>query len=144
MLVSDKNFTREMLIDQYHISEKVIDFLIQLSVFIVVGNGAGPEARMFHSLVENPSLLYLPEQQDDTFIASLYHHLEDFFEDSLGKAIDGYRFYGVQQQKFTITLQPTTSTRKSEGEVKDSCQQEILEMISSFCSSYHDAHYYGS
>ncbi len=74
-----EDYTREVLIEKYKLSSRVVDLLITLWVFICLENCAGPEARYFHAFVENPSSAYLPEQQEEKFIASLYQNLEHFF-----------------------------------------------------------------
>lgn len=53
-----QEYTREFLVDKFQFSEKLVELLIQLWVFITLNNCAGPEARDCHSLVENPSCAY--------------------------------------------------------------------------------------
>lgn len=139
-----EDYTREVLIEKYKLSSRVVDLLIKLWVFICLENCAGPEARYFHAFVENPSSAYLPEQQEEKFIASLYQNLESFFFESLWKV----KWWNVltfsKNSDLTFPFQPTHSTRRKIGEQSSSQKKEILQMIATFCSSYQEKHYYGS
>lgn len=144
MQTGQKEYTRELLIEEYKFSLRVVDLLIKLWVFICLENCSGPEARHFHALVENPSLAYLPEQQEELFVSSLYQNLENFFFESLWKV----KWWEVstfsKNPDLIFSFQPTHSTRKKRGEQRASQQKEILQMIATLCSSYQDEHYYGS
>ena len=139
-----KDYTREVLIEKYKLSSRVVDLLIKLWVFICLENCAGPEARYFHAFVENPSSAYLPEQQEEKFIASLYQNLEHFFSESLWE-VKWWKLLPFSKSfDLNFSLHPTHSTRKKIGEQRLSHQKEILQMITTLCSSYQDEHYYGS